>query len=180
MNKEKKKLLVDVKPHETQTKERLDLLESQVKTLKTIVYHRTTLQNTLQIVIDALTKRRDHHDLSKFIDDEFNGFAAIGQMQFRSSEYDEALKSDTIQLHYKLNDHHPEHYGDVADMGVLQIIEMTCDWFAAWSVYNANGKNDYDWITNVQQQFVRYKTSFSDWQIEVIDQIANLIHDVNV
>lgn len=85
-----------------------------------------------------LTWRAVFHDLSKYSPAEARGFAsAIGRLHgttYGSDEYKELLKElePTIQLHYKRNSHHPEHYPEGIDgMDMCDFVEMYCDWKAA-------------------------------------------------
>ena len=53
---------------------------------------------------------------------------------FGSPEYKAALEQmgEGLRLHYKANDHHPEHFANgIAGMTLYNLIEMVCDWMAA-------------------------------------------------
>lgn len=78
------------------------------------------------------------HDLSKYLPSEAKGFIKVihrlKHLTYGSDEYKESLKSikPSIDLHYKRNYHHPEHYGaGVTGMNLIDIVEMWCDWKAA-------------------------------------------------
>lgn len=60
--------------------------------------------------------------------------AALRGVEYGSAEYRAALDEahETIQHHYAMNSHHPEHHADgVAGMSLLDLIEMVADWKAA-------------------------------------------------
>ena len=46
------------------------------------------------------------------------------------------IKQEAIELHWKHNTHHPEHFKSPVDMSRLDIMEMCCDWHARSSQYN--------------------------------------------
>lgn len=55
-------------------------------------------------------------------------------LTYGSPEYKAELDKmrPTIDLHYKRNSHHPEHYANGIDgMCLLDLVEMLCDWRAA-------------------------------------------------
>jgi len=91
----------------------------------------------------SLWKRAIVHDFSKFTKTESEGFIKVihklKDSTYGSDEYRESLRSikPSIDNHYKMNKHHPEHYrvNDV-DIGVygmdlVDFIEMWCDWQSA-------------------------------------------------
>lgn len=76
------------------------------------------------------------HDWSKFKPSEAVGFQRIldvlEQHEYGSEEYQQALSTGCVRLHYQRNRHHPEHYKDgISSMTLLDIVEMLCDWRAA-------------------------------------------------
>lgn len=90
-----------------------------------------------KVCINLLT-RGVVHDLSKYLDDEAIGFAKytdiLKGLTYGSDEYKEVMDEfrDVIETHYSRNSHHPEYYDGTLDkMGLLDIIEMVCDWKAA-------------------------------------------------
>jgi len=48
------------------------------------------------------------------------------------------IKVDAIKLHWKNNDHHPEHFENYADMSRVNLMEMACDWHARSVQYGTN------------------------------------------
>lgn len=58
----------------------------------------------------------------------------LAELAYGSDEYRAALRENkpTIDHHYAVNDHHPEHWPNgIRDMSLLSIVEMLCDWKAA-------------------------------------------------
>jgi hypothetical protein len=86
----------------------------------------------------ALNDRADAHDRSKFVEPEKSGFdvltAKLAELRYGTDEYRAALSEgkSTIEHHYAVNSHHPEHWPNgIAGMSLLDIVEMFCDWKAA-------------------------------------------------
>jgi hypothetical protein len=86
----------------------------------------------------ALDDRADGHDRSKLEQPEKAGFdvltAKLAELRYGSDEYRAALveSKPTIDHHYAVNSHHPEHYENgIAGMSLLDVVEMLCDWKAA-------------------------------------------------
>lgn len=48
------------------------------------------------------------------------------------------IKQDSIKLHWKHNEHHPEHYKTPIDMPTLRRMEMCCDWHARSTQYGTD------------------------------------------
>lgn len=78
------------------------------------------------------------HDASKLVPPEKEGFdhftPLLAEMEYDSPEYRQALKDmgPTLEHHYAANDHHPQHFANgIADMDLVQLIEMLVDWVAA-------------------------------------------------
>lgn len=79
-----------------------------------------------------LGKRLISHDNSKISDEEINNFIKIekrGDMKNPDIVIDEELKKN-IEIHWKNNRHHPEHFSDYHNMTEVDIWEMCCDWFS--------------------------------------------------
>ena len=116
-------------------------LSEEITTLTTILKHKGLVQKYLHTLSQELEVRAIAHDLSKLGIDEFNGFVAINRVArehpYGSKEYKASLKdNDVIDLHFSRNPHHPEYHDAlVTDMGLLDIIEMVCDWKAACVTY---------------------------------------------
>ena len=86
-----------------------------------------------------LTERLAMHDASKLVEPECKffdrGTPNLAKTTYGDASYDKAKDSirEGIEHHYRLNDHHPEHFGDagVSGMNLYQLIEMYLDWRAA-------------------------------------------------
>jgi hypothetical protein len=161
-------------------------MTDETKTLKSIVHHRIWVRAGLQAIIHELEKRALLHDESKFRDDEFVGFARINHIardhKYGSDEYRQSLKDEkpTIDLHYSRNSHHPQFHDEVRHMGLFDLIEMVCDWHAAWAVYEScksPGKR-MSWPENLGVNLARFD-GFTDAQSYVISEIATWLYKQN-
>ena len=97
----------------------------------------------LMDVTSRLQYRAIMHDASKFSEEEWASFVAatpkLASMTYGSDEYRKTLKTiqPAIKIHYSRNSHHPEHYANgIADMTLLDLMEMLCDWKAASERHN--------------------------------------------
>ena len=99
------------------------------------------LKNGKDDLAFELLKRISIHDNSKLEDDEFSLFCKIPLKKdsFTTStcDIDESLKN-SIELHWKNNRHHPEHFKNVNDMNEVDILEMCCDWHARSIQYHTD------------------------------------------
>src|SRR6185295_11393412 len=78
------------------------------------------------------------HDASKLEEPEKSGYdqlvTKLADVVYGTDAYKAALAEakPTIDHHYQVNSHHPEHYQDgIAGMTLLDVIEMVADWKAA-------------------------------------------------
>lgn len=85
-----------------------------------------------------LQRRAQAHDASKLGPEEKPIFDQVTPklkgLVYGSDEYRASLKElgPALTHHYAVNSHHPEHWPDgIADMDLLDLIEMYCDWAAA-------------------------------------------------
>lgn len=100
--------------------------------------HIGAVRMILKRVIDNLQRRADVHDQSKLEEPElavFNEFTPLlRDSTYGSPEYKGFLAGmgEGLKHHYAHNDHHPEHWPDgIAEMGLVEMTEMLCDWLAA-------------------------------------------------
>lgn len=146
-------------------------------TLRTIIRHRDFLQYAMKKITTRLDERAIIHDASKMLNDEFIGFCNINEAamlhEFGSEAYKEALKKekDVIDLHYSRNSHHPEYHGSPDHIGILDLIEMVCDWWAAWKTYESS----LSWLESLEVQRKRYGNKFNSVQWNNIFELANLM-----
>lgn len=100
--------------------------------------HVLRVSELLGVAIADLMRRAFLHDQSKFSDEEretFSSLQGLLKADVNTPEYARrmALLGAALQHHYRENDHHPEHFPQgVADMTLPAMVEMLCDWRAAW------------------------------------------------
>lgn len=106
-------------------------------TLDTMKHSRRVDQLLLQFV-GALQDRVTRHDLSKMEPPEKAVFDRVTPLLKTSTYGSEAYKASLVDMgeglthHYSQNRHHPEHYaGGIADMTLVDVVEMLADWKAA-------------------------------------------------
>jgi hypothetical protein len=109
--------------------------------------HIATVRTLLRYVAEMLRIRGDMHDASKLQEPELSGYLemqdAFKNVHYGSPEYTTTLMlfMPVVNHHYKLNTHHPEHWElGVADMDLLDVIEMLIDWKAV----SLEKRNDFE------------------------------------
>lgn len=120
-------------------------------TILKITRHRDFVRKNFHVLISKLEARSIVHDVSKFQEDEFDGFVEADAMslykEYGSSDYHKKLKENKgIALHLSRNTHHPEFYPNgISDMTFLDIVEMVIDWKSASETYGNDfmGSIDY-------------------------------------
>lgn len=106
---------------------------------KAIELKSVSLQEYIQ-----LKQRAMRHDRSKEYNfEEFSAYIKMSKelepFKYGSKEYFDIRDKYkyATDLHYKNNDHHPEHFKNgILDMDRVQIIEMVCDWCASMKCRN--------------------------------------------
>ncbi len=100
--------------------------------------HIATVRGFLLNVAVMLIRRGHDHDASKLVDPELAVFdeytPKLKDSTYGSDEYKQFLvgMGEGLRHHYAHNRHHPEHFpGGIADMNLLDLIEMLADWKAA-------------------------------------------------
>ena len=152
-------------------------LSDDMLTLLTIMRHRNMVNYALNEMADELRTRGRVHDLSKLQYDEFVGYIGINvaarQYEFGSDELKAAIaeQGDSVRLHYRRNQHHPEWYDSPDSMTLMNVIEMVIDWWAASMAYGGNSKGDVR--RSRDEMYKRYE--FSEGQRWVIDQMVDWI-----
>lgn len=142
-------------------------------TLATTLRHRELVRLALRRVAVQLEQRGLLHDLSKWSEDELSGFVRINRVArehaYGSEEYRASMRreEETIRLHYSRNSHHPEYHDDIRQMGVLDLLEMVCDWWAASITYGKISLAD-------SLEVHRERFDFSPEQWWVIEQFTLL------
>lgn len=120
----------------------------EAKTIVTIFAHKLQVASYLSRFADEVKNRALEHDASKLSNDEFSGFVQINRIarehKYGSSEYMKSIKeTNAVELHYRGNLHHPEHYQNgIENMTLFDIIEMVADWRAACETYGQSYLKD--------------------------------------
>lgn len=132
--------------------------------------HIGKVQDRVQEVCNNLTVRAVKHDLSKLADPEKSGFDVLtfklATLTYGSDEYKAALEEGkpTIEHHYRVNSHHPEHYPDgIAGMSLLDIVEMLCDWKAA--------------SERMKQGSIAQSLAHNQMRFQIDDQLASILEN---
>lgn len=100
--------------------------------------HIAKVQTRMGQILANLALRSARHDLSKTVEPERSGYAALqlrlADARYGSDEYRAVMAESrpVIEHHYTCNDHHPEHHAaGIAGMSLLSLLEMLADWKAA-------------------------------------------------
>lgn len=138
-------------------------MDEGLKTLVFTLYHQRLVQQLMIKISQEIEKRAFSHDNSK-LNTEFPGLVNINyiarEQGFGSEDYQESLKSEMVQHHWKVNDHHPEHFEKgISEMDLVQIIEMVCDWRAVSIQKNLNFHD------MLQEQKKRFNPSEKEWYL---------------
>jgi hypothetical protein len=100
--------------------------------------HIARVAGNLNLISFNLSHRSIVHDASKLKTPEKEAFdiltPRLKNLQYGSEEYRASLRElkPALEHHYQYNSHHPEHWPNgVADMSLMDILEMLADWKAA-------------------------------------------------
>jgi hypothetical protein len=117
----------------------------EAKEFCAIYHHKFLVLQQMVPIVQALIKRAEEHDNTKFSEDEFpylvQAMEDIIKYPFGTPEYEEMRKKHAkpFAAHYKKNRHHPEYFQNgIEGMTLLDLIEALCDWKAA-SMRQGNG-----------------------------------------
>lgn len=145
--------------------------------------HVSHVQRAIRRITTDLEESAESHDHSKLRRDEFDGYTNIIRAAlahpYGTPEYQTAFRNnqDTIKQHYSRNTHHPEYWINRAqigegtrDMGFLDIIEMVCDWYGAWTAFPY--KPTDTWNDAMSRMREKYRATFSDAQWWLVEQVA--------
>lgn len=118
--------------------------------------HIARVQKHMNVAINELLWRRDHHDASKLREPDKSNIDSVRErllaLDFGSVEY-RALKKQYFASHYAQNDHHIEYYPNgVWGMNLFTIMEMACDWLAAVETHK-DGDNVFDSLTIISEEY---------------------------
>ena len=134
--------------------------ELETEGLRLIAAHNCAVQNNMADILSNFSKRMANHDQSKYSDFELDlvtGKPSLDRLEYNTPEYKEGLEKvkTAVAHHYAANDHHPEHLPDgVADMSLLALLEMACDWKAA-----ADASPDGSYLKSIQYNVERFRLS---------------------
>lgn len=160
--------------------------------LRSFLRHRGFVGDAVERVADELRHRVRVHDLSKMMDDEFEGFARINAAarinKFGSPEYAEGMQRErpTIDLHFSRNSHHPEYpklvhekvereypgpEESVVKMTFLDVIEMVCDWWGARLGYD----DPRSWSDSVELNLASKGKYLTREQLWLVREVATFL-----
>ena len=106
------------------------------------------------------------HDASKFGPEENLGYIrTTWSYKTTGKAAPKSVTGDSWEHHKEVNDHHPEHWGDVKEMSDLALAHAICDWAAMGEEKNTSL---FEWIEN--EALTRWK--WSPEQIKRIYQLA--------
>lgn len=128
---------------------------------KDTLAHIERVRQLMEMMIGRLNYRADVHDVSKLREPEkayFDEYTPkLKTMTYGSEEYKQCLQElrPALDHHYMVNQHHPEHLpGGVNDMGLIDLMEMICDWKAA-----SERHDDGDIYKSIQHNIDRFNLS---------------------
>lgn len=102
------------------------------------ILHIKRVQHFLGLMVRNLEMRALAHDASKLTPvekDLFDDFTPmLKEVEYGTEDYYDLLKAiaPSLNHHYKVNDHHPQHYENgVNGMDLMALVEMFSDWTAS-------------------------------------------------
>lgn len=127
------------------------------------------------LCLSDLKQRAMEHDLSKFSDEEIEGYTWLtwnyhckaNNIPFELNSKMSEVIGLSLKTHAHRNLHHPEAHADVNNMGLLDIVEMIADWTA---VAQENGRTSCrEWaLENLSK-----KWNFSQEKLDLIFEVIN-------
>ena len=128
--------------------------ECKVDTIK----HIEKVRYYIRMITDRLTTRGVNHDKTKLESPEVELFTEytprLASTQYGSEEYKESLAGlkPALDHHYANSRHHPEHFNKgIAEMNLVDIVEMLCDWKAA-----SERQRDGNLLKSIEQNAQRF------------------------
>ncbi len=132
-----------------------------------VLAHKLSVKIGLQRVIDDLYKRADNHDDDKLEGEVLDSFYEISgkfeHAKFGSKEYENVLEKlkPTLDKHYAINEHHPQHNENgISGMNLMAILEMLVDWKSASSAYG-----DTSFLTSMEINKKRFNIDEQLYQV---------------
>ncbi len=132
------------------------MYDSALETIQHIRY----VQYLMQLVIERLLTKAREHDRTKLespekeVMDQFT--PRLKGMTYDSPEYrkclEEMKETGFLKHHYGNSTHHPESFkGGIEGMGLIDLVEMLCDWVAA-----ARRHDDGDPLVSLERNIKRF------------------------
>lgn len=127
-----------------------------MKTILKMLRHKAIVTKNFRAFIAKLEEREAMHDVSKFQQDEFDGFAELDSEEvfklYGTPEYKARIAENKgIKLHWERNSHHPEYFGErgtdtvlggtlssIDFMSFVDVLEMVIDWKSACETYGTS------------------------------------------
>ena len=107
---------------------------SALKTITSIINHKKSVKKRMLFLAKEITKRAEEHDNSKLTKPELFWLIQMDKepaVKYGTPAYFEKQKrwKKFFQHHYKMNRHHPDHFGQlgVYGMTIVDLVEMMCD-----------------------------------------------------
>ena len=130
---------------------------------------------------EKLLHRAKNHDNSKILNkDEFRALTHIINDKKALKDASKSLssyKQDAIELHWKNNDHHPEHYEAVCEMTRAAKQEMCCDWCARSLQY---GTDLIDFVEKRQEDRFRFPEQFYKEVLQYCKILVDITKDIKL
>lgn len=134
--------------------------------------HIAQVRGLLLGAVQDLIARAHRHDSTKLEPPELEAFDVasprLRELTYGTPEYHRELAhmQGALRHHYAAWDHHPEHFaptGGIEQMGLLEMLEMLCDWIAA-----GRRHRDGDIRASIEKNRERFGYG---------DEVARLLHN---
>lgn len=166
-----------------------DLSDQERLTNYETLTHILRVQHFLHQAVAELLRRAEGHDASKLTPPELPVFVEytpkLKQCKYGSETYQRYLQEmrSALAHHYAVNRHHPEHFPHgVADMTLIDLLEMCCDWMAAAERHSDKGHPDSahsasDRDANLRRSQERF--GLSDQLTRILRNTMEVLRDEN-
>lgn len=119
----------------------------------------------------------EHHDDSKWTDEEFDGYREKyypTALELADAEFQEKVEEKAEKAwvsHYKNNSHHPKFWmkedGTIEDMNLESIIEMICDWLS-FNIKSGNPEGVIQWY---EEKATHEKDEMTDRTKQIVEEL---------
>ena len=156
--------------------EKNNMSVEKYKHLKSLLRHIKNVQSAAELLGERLMEKGEvqlainliktsmEHDQSKFHGIEWESLTRV--------EEDKELLKLSLKQHVEVNEHHPEHWGGIAEMPRLFIAEMVCDCFARSTEM---GTDLRQWIKDVAMK--KYEMTPRGKSYKIIKEFLDLLLD---